>query len=128
MSTNQRLWAVRGAITITEDTQQQVIEASRSLLRELLQCNQINPADIVSVIFTVTPDICSEFPAAAARSLGLTEVPLMCAQEIAKPGAMAFCIRVLIHFYTELEKEAIQPVYLGEAIKLRPDLFNETEA
>lgn len=97
--------------------------ASEELLQELIRLNRMKTDDIVSIIFTVTPDIKSEFPAKAARKLGLTDIPLMCAQEIPKKGALPLCIRVLMHFYTELPKADVQPVYLGEAIKLRPDLF-----
>ena len=117
-----RIWAVRGAITTTEDRAEAVSEATQELLKELFRQNHIEPEDIVSIIFTATPDLTSEFPAAAARKLGLSDTPLMCAQEIAKVGALPRCIRVLIHFYTDLEKDELYPVYLRDAVKLRPDL------
>lgn len=121
----EKLWAVRGAITIDHDSPEQVVTATEILLNEIFRKNRISPDAVASILFTVTPDIHSEFPAVAARRLGLTDTPLMCASEIAKPGALPLCIRVLIHFYTELEKQAIVPVYLREAVRLRPDLTNK---
>ncbi len=122
MEKMERIWAVRGATTVEEDRPETVLAATRELLTVLFEKNRISPEQIVSVIFTTTPDITSEFPAVAARQLGLTDTPLMCAAEIAKPGALSRCIRVMIHFYTALEKHQIIPVYLRDAVKLRPDL------
>lgn len=119
------LWAVRGAITISEDTPEEIAAATREMLTAIFAANQIQPEMIVSIFFTVTPDIKSDFPAVAARQLGLTDTPLFCAQEIAKTGALPLCIRVLIHFYTKLVKSEIKPVYMREAVKLRPDLIKE---
>lgn len=121
--TVERVWAVRGAITIEKDSPENVLEATEKLLRKIFEQNQIKAESIVSILFTVTPDIQSEFPAVAARKMGLADTPLMCAQEISKVGSLPLCIRVLIHFYTSLNKDQIQPVYLENAIKLRPDLF-----
>jgi chorismate mutase len=117
------IWAVRGAITISKDTAVEVLKATCELLVKIFEQNSILPENIVSIILTVTPDIKSEFPAVAARKLGLSSTPLMCAQEIPKKGALPLCIRTLIHFYTDLHKEEIVPVYLRDAVKLRPDLF-----
>jgi chorismate mutase len=117
-----KLWAVRGAITIPQDCPEEVLSATEELLREIFRVNRIDNENIVSILFTVTPDIRSEFPAVGARRLGLTETPLTCAQEIPKCGALPLCIRVLIHFYTSLPKKEIKPVYLREAVRLRPDL------
>jgi chorismate mutase len=117
-----KIWAVRGAITIPEDTPEAVLAATRELLQALLEANEMISDNLVSILFTVTPDIHSEFPAVAARQLGLTDTPLTCAQEIAKDGALPLCIRVLIHFYTSLAKNELKPVYLREAMRLRPDL------
>jgi chorismate mutase len=117
-----KLWAVRGAITISRDQPEEVINATTELLQEIFRVNGIKNEAIVSIVFTATPDIQSEFPAVAARRLGLTDTPLTCAQEIAKQGALPLCIRILIHFYTPLTKKEIKPVYLREAVKLRPDL------
>jgi chorismate mutase len=120
-----RIWAVRGATTIPEDTPEAVLTATRELLRAVLEANQIQDDDLVSILFTVTPDIHSEFPAVAARQLGLTNTPLTCAQEIAKDGALPLCIRVLIYFYTSLAKNELKPIYLRGAVRLRPDLIRE---
>lgn len=119
------LWAVRGATTIPKDKPAEVLAATREMLTEIFRRNSIVPENIVSILFTVTQDIRSEFPAVAARELGLTSTPLMCALEIAKKGSLPRCIRVLIHFYTDLSKTQIQPVYLNDAIKLRPDLVEK---
>ncbi|HOJ77758.1 MAG TPA: chorismate mutase [Bacillota bacterium] len=121
----EKLWAVRGGITIDEDTPEAILAATKELLEAIIKENNIDLDSIVSIIFTTTPDIKSEFPAVAARQLGLIATPLICAQEIAKPGALPKCIRVLIHFYTDLKKEGIRPVYLREAVRLRPDLFED---
>ncbi len=118
-----KLWAVRGATTVESDTPEQILTATRELLSELLVQNRIEPEAIVSIIFTATPDLNSEFPAVAARQLGLNNTPLLCMQEIAKSGALPRCLRILIHFYTELNKDQLCPVYLHEAVKLRPDLI-----
>lgn len=121
----EKIWAVRGATTIANDTPEAVMAATEELLSELFNRNRIRPESLVSIVFTVTSDITSEFPAAAARKMGLTSTPLICAQEIVKSGSLPLCIRILIHFYTDLEKSKLQPVYLREAVKLRPDLvFN----
>lgn len=117
-----KLWAVRGATTISQDTATDVLEATRELLTVIFERNQIEIEDVVSIIFTVTPDIHSEFPAVAARHLGLTTTPLLCMQEIPKAGALPDCIRVLIHFYTSFRKDELKPVYLRKAVSLRPDL------
>lgn len=116
------LWAVRGATTIPEDNANAILNATEELLLTLMRINQIQPQDIVSIIFTVTADIISEFPAVAARKIGLTDTPLLCMQEIPKPGSLPLCIRILMHFYTERSKKEIKAVYLNGAVKLRPDL------
>jgi len=118
-----KMWAVRGATTITADDPGLISMATKELLSELIKGNQIEIEQIVSIIFTVTPDIKSEFPAVGARELGLQEIPLLCAQEISKLEALPYCIRVLVQFYTEFSKAELRPVYLHEAVKLRPDLF-----
>ncbi len=118
----EQVWAVRGAITILKDTPDEVTAATKELLTEVIKENRIEPEKIVSIVFTVTPDISSEFPAVAARQLGLDSTPLMCAQEIPKPGSLPLCIRLLIHFHTTLSKSEIKAIYLKDAVKLRPDL------
>lgn len=117
------LRGLRGATTVEEDHREEVLAATRQLLEELLEANPgLHPDQIASAIFTLTPDLTSVFPAEAARQLGWTQVPLICMQEIPVPGALSRCIRVLIHWNTELTQAQIQPVYLRQARRLRPDL------
>ncbi|MGH2720960.1 MAG: chorismate mutase [Actinomycetota bacterium] len=116
------LRAVRGATTLREDTAEEVMSATAYLLEEILRRNDISREDLVSIMFTATADIRSEFPAAAARKIGLADVPLMCAREIDVTGAMPLCIRVMVHAYTERERGALRHVYLGDARSLRDDL------
>ena len=114
-----RLVALRGANTVTENTAEAILSATDKLMREILSRNQLGADDLVSCIFTLTPDLDAQFPAAAARAMGLSSVPLLCAREIPVPGALPNIIRVLIHAYMDRPAEH---VYLGEAAKLRLDL------
>ncbi len=114
---------VRGAITIAGDQAELVRAGTRELLCAILQANpQMQPEDIASVFFTVTDDLTSAYPAQAARIYGWDLVPLMCAREIPVPGALPYCIRVLLLWNTEAPQDAVHHVYLGEAARLRPDL------
>lgn len=114
---------IRGATSAEEDTPAVVLEATRELLEALLTSNGLTEYDdIISAIFTTTPDLTSVFPAEAARTLGMNRVPLLCASEIAVPGSMPRCIRVLLHVNTQRKPEEIVHVYLREARKLRPDM------
>ena len=117
-----RVRAVRGAITVEEDSADGVLTATERLLSTLLQRNGIESSDIVSVFFTATDDLASAFPAEAARRMGLGAVPLMCAREIPVVGAMPRVVRVLMHFHTERTPTEIIPVYLDGAGSLRDDL------
>lgn len=119
-----RLRALRGAITADRDAPDAVVSATEELLAELLERNAVAPDDIVSIVFTTTADLTSEFPAAAARRLGLDDVPLLCAQEIPVPGSVPRCIRVLVHLYSPLGRKELKHVYLREAARLRSDLSN----
>jgi len=121
MSDAPVLRAVRGAITVDVDTADAVDEGTALLLREMLERNELGPGEIVSIIFTATPDLTSEFPAVAARAMGLSAVPLLCAREIPVEGAMPRCVRVMMHCYCPPERE-IRHVYLREARQLRTDL------
>ncbi len=117
------LRGVRGATTVNHDQADEILAATRELLQAILQENpDMQPEDIASVIFTTTADLRAVYPARAARELGWREVPLMDAQEIAVPGGLPHCIRVLIHWNTALPQVAIRHVYLREAVSLRPDL------
>jgi chorismate mutase len=117
-----RVRALRGATTAAANDAADVVEATSELLRELLGANDVAPGDLISIIFTATPDLDAEFPAAAARALGLGHVPLLCATEMGVPGAPARCIRVLVHLYTGRDYASLRHVYRGEAKGLRTDL------
>jgi chorismate mutase len=118
---NTRLYALRGAITVERNDAQSILAATQELMGELMERNQIEPEQMVSCIFSCTGDLDAEFPAVAARDLGLDRVPLLCAREIDVPGALGRVIRVLLHYYGDGHENA-QHVYLGEAKKLRQDL------
>lgn len=117
-----RLVAIRGATTVDEDNAGQVRERTAEVLNEIMERNGIRPEDIVSIIFTATPDLASDFPAVAARSLGLSQVPLLCSQEIPVTGSIGRCIRVLMHAYSTKSQSEIRHSYLHEARQLRTDL------
>ncbi len=116
-----RLWAVRGATKVRSNDAGAVLEGTEELMRELISRNGLDTEHLVSCIFTATHDLNAEFPAAAARSLGLNSVPLLCAREIDVPGSMRSVIRVLVHYYATVDHEPTH-VYLGEAQELRSDL------
>lgn len=114
--------AVRGAIQIDRDRREDVLDATTELLSSVLARNGLSPEDLISVVFTATPDITSEFPAYAARQMGITDVPLLCATEIAVAGAMPRVLRLLAHVETDLPREKVRHVYLRGAAALRTDL------
>jgi chorismate mutase len=116
-----RLIALRGATTVEANDADHILEATEELMAEILERNRLDSDSIVSCIFTLTPDLDAEFPAVAARNIGLSRVPLLCACEIPVPGALPRVIRVLIHCYPPVGVEP-QHVYLGEARRLRLDL------
>src|SRR3954454_7799841 len=116
-----RLHALRGATTVHANEADAILDATDALMRAVLERNELTAEDLVSCIFTVTDDLDAEFPAVAARRMGLSRVPLMCAREIPVPGALPRVIRVMIHCYVPEQHEP-QHVYLGEARKLRLDL------
>ncbi len=118
-----RVRGIRGAVTVTENTRAAIVAATRELLLRIVAENGLEPEDIVSIIFTVTPDLNAAFPAEAARECGWNSVPLLCATEIPVPGSLEKCVRVLVHAYLERSQEEVRHVYLGEAARLRPDLL-----
>ena len=126
MSTNEQgdklLRAIRGATTVDANEASAIVEGTAELLRAMLDRNGVELDDLVSVLFTTTADLNAEFPAAAARAIGISHVPLMCAQEIEVPGDIAHCVRVLMHLYTTRDYASLRHVYLGEARQLRTDL------
>ena len=114
---------IRGATTVAADEPDLILQATRELLEEILDENSgMKSEDIASAIFTVTEDIASTFPAQAARQMGWSLVPMMCAREIPVPGSLRRVIRVLVHWNTETPQNEITHVYLRDAVKLRPDL------
>ena len=116
---------IRGAITITIDTKEEVLNATRELLDEIFTKNpDLDKEDIASAFFTTTEDVSSAYPALATRQMGWDLVPMICAREIPVPGSLPMCIRILIHWNTEKEQEEIKHIYLHGAKVLRPDLVN----
>ncbi|MEX0833776.1 MAG: chorismate mutase [Actinomycetota bacterium] len=113
---------VRGAIVVGDDSRDEVLGATARLVQEIIERNQVDPQEIVSVFFTSTEDLRSAFPAEAARQIGLSHVPLLGAREVAVDGAMSRVVRVLMHFNTEASQSEIDHVYLGGAESLRDDL------
>lgn len=118
---DSRLHALRGAISVERNDAESIAAATRELMSELMRRNSIDPDQMVSCIFSATGDLDAEFPAAAARDLGLNRVPLLCTREIDVPGALPQVIRVLLHYYAD-DGHTAQHVYLGEARTLREDL------
>ncbi len=114
--------AVRGAITVTDNTKELILEGTKELLVEIIERNSLENIDMISAIFTVTQDLNATFPAVAARQIGWNDIPLMCTNEIDVPGSLEKCIRVLIHINTEKSNMEINHVYLKGAQVLRPDL------
>lgn len=118
---------IRGAITVSADQEENILAATRELLTAILTENSdLQLEDVASAFFTVTEDLHSAFPALAARQLGWGMVPLLCSREIAVPGSLPLCIRVLIHWNTSLPQNSIRHVYLNEAVSLRPDIAKIT--
>lgn len=117
-----RLRAIRGATTVEADVADQIHKRTADLVAEMLQRNHVAVDDLVSIIFSATPDLHSAFPATGARSLGLEEVPLLGTTELDVDGALPRCIRVLMHCETELTRAEIRHVYLEGARALRTDL------
>jgi chorismate mutase len=99
-----------------------VLDGASELVTEVMARNEVSPDDLISILFTATPDLTAEFPAYAARQLGLTDVPLMCASEIAVPGALPLTLRLLAHVETPRARSEIRHVYLRGAAALRTDL------
>jgi len=113
---------IRGAISVEQNSEDAILGATRELLRELITANDLDPDDLASAVFTATPDLDAAFPARAARELGWTEVPLMCAQEIGVAGALPETVRVLLHWNTDKTPSEVKHIYLRAASSLRPDL------
>jgi chorismate mutase len=122
VSIDVRVRALRGAITCDEDTKGEIDTKTQRLVRELLERNAVEHDDLVSIIFTATTDLTAEFPATAARALGLGDVPLLCARELEIAHGMPRVVRVLVHCYTHRDRDDLHHVYLEGARALRDDL------
>lgn len=114
--------AVRGATQVELNSRDAILAGASELVAEVMSRNGIAAAEVISIVFTATPDLTAEFPAYAARLMGLTDVPLLCACEIAVPGAMPRVLRLLAHIESERDRSAIRHVYLHGAASLRTDL------
>ena len=117
-----RLQALRGAITCDANTKSEITDKTQQLVQELIARNGLDHDDLVSIIFTATEDLTAEFPATAARGLGLGDIPLLCARELTIDGKLPRVIRVLVHCYTSRPRDGLHHVYLGAARALRDDL------
>jgi chorismate mutase len=114
--------AVRGATTVEADTSAAIDESVRELVTAMLERNRLSKNQLISLFFTATPDLHAMFPAAAARAIGLGDVPLICAQELLIEGAVTHCVRVMMHIEDDRDRNQIHHVYLRGAIGLRDDL------
>jgi chorismate mutase len=117
----RRLFALRGAVQAEGNTREAILDATAELMRTMIERNSLDADDMVSCIFTTTADLDAEFPAVAARQLGLNNVPLLCTREIPVPGSMELVIRVMLHYYA-VEDSAPVHVYVGATQGLRADL------
>lgn len=122
MSGELKVCALRGATTVTEDRKEAIVQMTAELLQQMLERNGLQKKHLVSIIFTATKDLTSEFPAAAARQIGISDIALLCATEIDVEGAIPRCIRVLMHVYSDRDYTQLRHVYLGDARQLRTDL------
>lgn len=111
---------IRGATTVERNEREEILAATTELLELMIRRNELRSEDVASAIFTVTDDLDAEFPALAARSMGWTEVPLMCAREIPVPNSLDKCIRILLHVNTMHSAAEIQHIYIHGAVNLRP--------
>lgn len=122
MTVDTTVRAIRGATQVERNEREAIVAATAELVSEVISRNELSLGDFISVLFTATPDVTAEFPALAARKLGLTDVPLMCASEIDVPGALPRVVRLMAHVNTSLSRGQIQHVYLHGATVLRLDI------
>lgn len=120
--TSALIRGLRGATTCSENSSEQITEATQELLLAMMSRNDLDHDDVVSVLLTTSPDLTAAFPATAARGVGFGDVPLLCASEIDVPGAMARCVRIMMHVYTTKARHELHHVYLRDAKALRDDL------
>ena len=114
--------AIRGATQVDADDREEILAATRELVTAVMERNELRHDDVISILFTATPDLRSEFPALAARELGMGDVPLICATEIDVPHALPRVLRLMAHVETPLDRNAVQHVYLRGAVALRRDI------
>lgn len=119
---------IRGATTVRANTREDILEATRELLDEIVRQNEIDPELVASIVFSTTPDLNAEFPAVAAREKGYTYQALSCVHEMNVPGALARCLRILMHVNTQRSLHEIKHVYLHGARVLRRDLVADEES
>ena len=112
---------IRGAVTVPENTKEAIVATTKDLLQNMIEANEVDISDIACILFTTTSDLNAAFPAAAARALGWTRVPLLCGHEMNVPGSLSSCLRVLVLFNTDKKNEDIVHVYLGAAETLRDE-------
>ena len=112
---------IRGATTVEQNNKEDIINETTTLINQIIKLNKINQDDIASIFFSVTKDLDSTFPAAAARELKLNYTPLLCLNEIDIPGSLSKCIRILMHINSDLQQNQMQHVYLNDATTLRPE-------
>lgn len=122
MSSAERVRALRGATTLERDEREHLFVRTQELVAEVLERNDLDEEDLISIVFTATDDVHSAFPAEAAREAGITHVPLLCTRELDIEGAMQRCIRILVHAYTTRGARELRHVYLHGARQLRTDL------
>ncbi len=123
-----RVRGVRGATTAEANTREAILAATNELLRLMIEANHIQPDDVASAIFTTTIDLNADYPALAARALGWHDVALMCMHEMNVPHGLKMCVRILLHWNTEVAASGVKHVYINGAVNLRPDrAFNLTE-
>ncbi len=114
--------AIRGAVQVEANERDAILDGTTELVNEVMSRNELTTDDVISVLFTMTPDLTAEFPALAARKLGFHDVPLICATEIPVPGAMPRVVRLMAHVETGRPRSALQHVYLRGAAALRLDI------
>ena len=119
--------AIRGATTADENTKESIVEATIHLLKKIVEENNLDKNEVISAFFTTTKDLNAQFPAVAARTIGWTEVALMCSHEMDIPDAQNMCIRVMVHVNTDMLPNQIHNVYLKEAVNLRKRGFEDNE-
>ena len=114
-----RCRGIRGATTVPTNTQEDILAAAKELLQEMVQVNGVQEEDVACILFTTTPDLNAAFPAAAARELGLSQVPMLCGHEMNVPGSLPMCLRILILINTKKSAEEIVHIYIRGARELR---------